>query len=251
MISQIKIKEGLFYKINTFVISNINSYYLHKNNGCIILNLNYFEETSNQSLNESSLICNLEFKFEKKYLDLYSDNNKLIFELFPEFLIHEPCCNTQMIVHEIINCKLDGIFRNIFLESKALSLLLDFYKSCSANQTDCDNCKFLTKPLEKEKIFKAKDIILNNLNNPPTISKLSLMIGINQCYLKKGFKELFGTTVYDFIQEQRMLKAKFLLTTTELTISQIADVIGFSTNSNFSSAFKKHTGVYPREFQQN
>ena len=156
-----------------------------------------------------------------------------------------------MILHEIINCKLTGVFRNMFLESKALALLLCFQKCNTVAQSACDTCKFLTKPIEKEKIIKAKEIILNNLNSPPTTQELSLEIGINQCYLKKGFKELFGTTVYDFIQEQRMLKAKLLLSTTAYSISEVADQIGFSSQSNFSSAFKKFTGITPSELQQN
>jgi AraC-like DNA-binding protein len=138
----------------------------------------------------------------------------------------------------------------MFLESKALGLLLCFQKCNTKAQTDCASCKFLVKPLEKDKIFKAKEIILSRLNNPPTIQELSLEVGINQCYLKKGFKEMFGITVYDFVQEQRMQKAKLLLTTTNHTVSQIADQIGFSSISNFSSAFKKHTGVFPSELQK-
>ena len=105
--------------------------------------------------------------------------------------------------------------------------------------------------IEKAKILKAKKIILTRLNNPPTIPELSLQIGINQCYLKKGFKEVFGTTVYDFVQEQRMLKAKLLLSTNQFSVSEVADQIGFSSTSNFSSAFKKYVGVFPSELQQN
>ncbi|MDQ6609353.1 MAG: helix-turn-helix transcriptional regulator, partial [Bacteroidota bacterium] len=147
-------------------------------------------------------------------------------------------------------CKLEGAFRNMFLESKALSLLLCFQKCNTTNQPDCGSCKFLANPIEKEKIIKAIEIILSRLNHPPTIPELSIQIGINQCYLKKGFKELFGTTVYDFVQEQRMLKAKMLLSTTALSVSQVADTIGFSSASNFSGAFKKYAGVFPSELLQ-
>ena len=164
---------------------------------------------------------------------------------------HDLCPNTQMILHELINCKLLHPLRNMFLESKALSLLLCFQKCYSANENDCASCKFLTKPVEKEKILKAKYIILKQLATPPTIQELSVEIGINQCYLKRGFKEVFGTTIYDFIQEQRMLKAKMLLSTNSLSVSQVAEEIGFSSKSNFSTAFKKYTGIFPSELQKN
>lgn len=156
-----------------------------------------------------------------------------------------------MILHDILNCKFPGVFRNMYLESKALALLLCFQKCHAANPIDCVSCKFLTKPVEREKILKAKEIILNTLNNPPTIPELSLQIGINQCYLKKGFKEIFGMTVYDFVQEQRMLKAKLLLKQNKYSVSQVADQIGFSSTSSFSNAFKKYAGVFPSELQAN
>jgi AraC-like DNA-binding protein len=193
----------------------------------------------------------LKFHFPFLYLDNYfSKHPENYYHQFSDNETQDICCNKQLILHEIINCKMQGAYRQMFLESKALGLLLCFQKCNTKPQNDCASCKFLVKPVEKEKIYKAKEIILSRLNNPLTIPELSLEVGINQCYLKKGFKEIFGITVYDFVQEQRMLKAKLLLTTTDFTVSQVADEIGFSSMSNFSSAFKKHTGVFPSELQK-
>lgn len=143
-----------------------------------------------------------------------------------------------------------GAYRQMFLESKALALLLCFQACRNKSQSECSACKFLVKPVDKEKVYKARELILSRLNNPLTIPELSLEVGINQCYLKKGFKEIFGTTVYDFVQQQRMLKAKLLLTTTSFSVARIADEIGFSSMSNFSSAFKKYTGIFPSELRK-
>lgn len=193
----------------------------------------------------------IKFHFPFLYLDNYfSQHPENYYHQFNDNEIQDICCNKQMILHEIINCKMQGAYRQMFMESKALALLLCFQKCNIKPQNNCISCKFLVKPVEKDKIYKAREIILSRLNNPLTITELSLEVGMNQCYLKKGFKEIFGTTVYDFVQEQRMLKAKLLLSTTDLTVSQVAEEIGFSSISNFSSAFKKHTGVLPSEFQK-
>ena len=109
----------------------------------------------------------------------------------------------------------------------------------------------MNQPLEKEKIFQAREIILQNINQPPTIPELAKQIGINQCYLKKGFKEMFKSTVYEYVMEQRMLKAKMLLSLNTQTVSQIAEEVGYSNTSNFSNAFKKYTGLYPSELSKN
>lgn len=251
MITKQKIKDGLHYSIKTLFIKRDNYSFLKRHQDNISLTCQFSGLDCNLTFTDTHIFHDIEFTFHHNYLKSFSLQQNFNINQFPEYQQHDICCNTQMILHEIINCKLQGAFKNMFLESKALSLLLCFQKCYTENQPDCASCKFLTKPVEKEKILKAKEIILSCLNNPPTIPQLSLQIGINQCYLKKGFKELFGTTVYDFVQEQRMLKAKLLLTTTDFSVSQVADQIGFSSVSNFSSAFKKFAGVFPSELQQN
>lgn len=249
MLKELKIKEGLYYSVRTIYTQSDSNSFLKTNKDMVTLSCQFPAPESSFAFTDMPIAYNIELTFQRNYLEGFSEDFDI--NQFPASQQHEICCNTQMILHEILNCKLKGTFRNMFLESKALSLLLCFQKCYAANQTDCSSCKFLSKPVEKEKIVKAREIILSRLNNPPTISELSVEIGINQCYLKKGFKELFGATVYDFVQEQRIMKAKMLLTTTDTTVSQVADSIGFSSVSSFSSAFKKITGVYPSKLQAN
>lgn len=247
MTNEQKIKDGLQCTIRKLFIKRDNNSFLKRYPSSITLTYQFSGLDCSLTYTDTPISHDIEFTFQLDYLKSFSQDFDI--NQFPEFRQHEICCNTQMVLHDILNCKLEGAFRNMFLESKALSLLLCFQKCYTTNQIDCASCKFLTKSIEKEKILKAKEIILDCINNPPTIPELSLQIGINQCYLKKGFKELFGITVYDFVQEQRMLKAKMLLTTTDFTVSQVADQIGFSSASNFSSAFKKYAGVFPSELQ--
>ena len=244
-----EIKEGLQYSINPVFVKQEDISYISRTSERITLTCQFSGLECNINFINPPFSHEIEFTFHLNYLKTFSSDLKLA--LFPERQQHNICCNTQMILHEIVTSKLNGVFKNMFLESKALSLLLCFQKCNTISQIDCGSCKFLTKPVEKEKIVNAREIILSKLTNPPTIPELSMQIGINQCYLKKGFKELYGMTVYDFIQEQRMLKAKLLLTQNRFTVSQVAEQIGFSSVSNFSSAFKKFAGVFPSELQKN
>ena len=198
----------------------------------------------------------ISFQFDESYLQSFSSENnpfaEINFRLFAADQQIPVCCNTQMLLHEIVNSKHEGVMEKIFLESKALSLLLCTHQCYAQAQVpDCSACKFLTKPYEKEKILQAREILLENLDKTITIPQLSREVGINQCYLKKGFKELFNTTIFDFVQEQRMLKAKMLLTTSDTSVTEIAYALGYSNTSNFSTAFKKQTGILPSEYQRN
>ncbi len=192
----------------------------------------------------------MHFEFDKAVLAEkdFGIHNLLAFNEKTEINI---CCNTQLLLHQIINTKYEGRYRKIFIESKSYELLLCTLHYIEDIKSPCDNCKFLNQPLEKEKILQARDVILQNINQPPTIPELAKQIGINQCYLKKGFKELFKSTVYEFVIEQRMQKAKILLSLNSQSVTQIAEEIGYSNISNFSNAFKKYTGVYPSELSGN
>ena len=249
---QHQIKDGLHFQLNSIADKLENSSFLKRHTDNISLTCIFSGLDCNLHFDGENHSHEITFIFQNNFLKNFSaDDKDFSIQQFPIYQQHDICCNTQMILHDIINSKLIGAFRNMFLESKALALLLCFQKCNTATLSACEECKFLMKPIEKEKMFRAKEIILNNLNNPPTIQELSLQIGINQCYLKKGFKEIFNTTVYDFVQEQRMLKAKLLLTTTNFTVSEVAEQIGFSSQSNFSSAFKKFTGILPKELSKN
>src|SRR6185369_16264545 len=61
-------------------------------------------------------------------------------------------------------------------------------------------CKFLANEADREKIVRAREILLQHIGEPITIKDLSRKVAINECYLKKGFKEMFGATVFDFYQ---------------------------------------------------
>lgn len=244
-----RIKDGLQYTIETMFIRKDNQSYLERRSNGITLSCHFSGLDCSLTFGDDPISHHIKFEFHLDYLKGFSSDFDI--HQFPENLKHEICCNTQMILHDIITCKQEGVFRNMLMESKALALLLCFQKCNTSTQISCDSCKFLTNKIEREKILKAKEIILSRLNNPPTIPELSVQIGINQCYLKKGFKELFGTTVYDFVQEHRMSKAKMLLSTTDYSVAQVADHIGYSSASNFSAAFKKHVGIFPSELNQN
>ncbi len=108
-------------------------------------------------------------------------------------------------------------------------------------------CKFLANVEDRLKIMNAKDVLLANLGEQLTIKELSKRVAINECYLKKGFKEIFGSTIFEFYQNKRMEYAHRLLFIDGKTVTEVAEILGYSNISHFSTAFKKHTGIKPCE----
>lgn len=138
---------------------------------------------------------------------------------------------------------------NIFMNAQTQILML--YTLESMYQSEAEEavpaCKFLSNALDREKIVLAREILLRHIGDPITIRELSRKVAINECYLKKGFKVLYGMTIFDFYQDQRMEHAKFLLYEKGQSVSEVSVSLGYSSISHFSSAFKKHTGIKPCE----
>jgi len=108
-------------------------------------------------------------------------------------------------------------------------------------------CGFLENVQEREKILDAKKILDSNQDKNVTIRELSRMVAINECYLKKGFKAVTGKTIHDYQQEMRIDKAKQMLGAEGATVTEVADKLGYSSISHFSTAFKRVTGMKPCE----
>jgi AraC-like DNA-binding protein len=155
------------------------------------------------------------------------------------------CCNTQSRLQELLNCKLTGVVRNVFLESIVLYLLFQIQKNNLVFNISCDSCSFLNKPMEMDKIQKARDYIVGNLDQNITIPIIANHVGTNQCYLKKGFKEVTGQTIFEFLQENRMVKARYYLQNTVKTIQEVSGMVGYASISSFSQTYKNYYGLSP------
>ncbi len=173
----------------------------------------------------------------------------LNFKHFSSFSKILPLCGkTRMVLESVLNHTFTGSFENIYVNAQTQMLLL-YSLDCMLGEKEIDvvNCKFLANEADREKIIKAREILIQQIGEPITIRELSRKVAINECYLKKGFKELFGTTVFDFYQSQRMEHAKYLLYEKGLSVTEVSMLLGYSSISHFSTAFKKHTGLKPCE----
>jgi len=158
------------------------------------------------------------------------------------------CGKTRIVLEGLLNHTYTDSLENIYINAQTQMLLL-YSLDCMLGEKEIDviNCKFLANEADREKITKAREILIQHIGEPITIKELSRKVAINECYLKKGFKEMFGTTIFDFYQSQRMEHAKYLLYEKGLSVTEVSLMLGYSSISHFSTAFKKHTGLKPCE----
>ena len=75
-------------------------------------------------------------------------------------------------------------------------------------------------------------------------------MGTNRLKLNQGFHTLYGTTPFGYLRSHRLSQAKRLLMTSELSIDQIAEAVGYSSRSRFATAFRQRMGLNPKTFQR-
>ncbi|MCR5103861.1 MAG: AraC family transcriptional regulator [Eubacterium sp.] len=109
-----------------------------------------------------------------------------------------------------------------------------------------------TKSSAKSKqIIQCVDYIHKNIHKSITVSELAEEVVLNETYLSKLFKKEMNCTVSEFIRNEKIEEACWLLKYTDKTSIEIATDLSFSSHSYFISVFKKVTGTTPKEYRNN
>lgn len=153
----------------------------------------------------------------------------------------------KLAAEQILNCCYEGEIKRLYLEGKAIEIVaLHLQQLLSDTQ---ETKKYPTLSVDDiERIHQAKEILLQNFLEPLSLSELARQIGFNDFKLKWGFRKVFGTTVFGYLNDYRLSKAKHLIAQDDLSISEIANAVGFTNHSYFSAIFKRKYGINPRAY---
>ena len=155
----------------------------------------------------------------------------------------------QLVIRQIIDHPYKGDLQQLFLLSKSIELLVLCAESCS--RAAQNRPTYIRNPTDLEKLNAVRDLILDRLTNPPNLSQIARTVGLNEYKLKRGFKEVFKTTVFGYLAEQRLLLARQYLLDTRKTAAEIAAELGYATPQHFNNAFKKRFGAPPDKTRKN
>ncbi|MEH1842601.1 MAG: AraC family transcriptional regulator [Nostoc sp.] len=167
----------------------------------------------------------------------------------PDQLTYE-CYRTQtpgmlLALQQILQCPYQGVTKRVYLESKVWELAaLVIEQEIQIYQG------FLKvhalRPSEVDCIYHAKEILLKNHDNPPSLIQLARQVGLNDRKLKEGFRSVFGTTVFGYLHNYRMELAHNLLIQGQMNVTQVAHQVGYASPTSFYNAFRKKFGVSPK-----
>ena len=155
----------------------------------------------------------------------------------------------QVTLQQILQCPYRHETKRLFLESKALELLvLQLEQWFMLEQGEWSSgC---LKAADLELVCEAADILQRELSQPPSIIALAHRVGLNEHKLKVGFRQVFTTTVFGYVRTQRLEQARQLLLAGDITVTQAALTVGYASQGHFAAAFRKRFGVNPRSLRQ-
>lgn len=131
-------------------------------------------------------------------------------------------------------------------EAKKFELLSIYF---SSQDVVTYKCPFLNQKENVVKVRTAKELLIKDLQNSPTIKELSKQVGLNEHNLKTGFKEIYSKPIHAFLKDHKMNTAKTLIDAKEFKINEVAEQVGYSNVSHFIDAFKLKFGITPKQYE--
>ena len=218
------LSSNSLYIVNTKNSKNYR-FILHKNSPYLGIGINFEQSMIDECLaSYKDKVCN--------YENLFFNTSTII---------NKPL---ERIAKDILNCKMVSPAAEIFFESKAkewLSITIDAFLH------KYNNPIFIADD-------KALEIVANYIDDhyataipQKTLEKIAAMSGTK---LKKLFRQKYQCTITEYTQRRRMNMAEILLLNSSLKIQDIAEAVGYSSHSKFSTCFKKYKGMYPKDIKK-
>ncbi|ATC63098.1 hypothetical protein CMV30_03515 [Nibricoccus aquaticus] len=148
----------------------------------------------------------------------------------------------RMAMESVRRCPLAGACRMLVLAARCHDLLVEFITAGEARPTA------LMSETET-RVRAAAAALERRIEETPLLEALACEAGLSETTLKRGFRQVFGTTVFEHLRRLRMESARELLQSGEATVIEAATMVGYSNPSNFASAFRRQFGMNPKEFQ--
>lgn len=152
------------------------------------------------------------------------------------------------IIAEVMKNPYQGPIRKVHSEAKAMELICIMLQNISREFLDAG--KSSANLHNSACLEEARAILMESIDNPPTLASLSRQVGLNRSRLSHDFKARFGMTVYDYVTEIRMEQASVMLRNPGVSIGHVAEALGYTHARNFSQAFRRYFGVSPRAARQ-
>lgn len=232
------LEPGYIYLIPSFTLCNLQcsdhlgQYFIH-----------FFED----ALDGISLFHNSRTVFKKEATSLDIANYKRLLEINPGRKINRsdnPKVYEKNIYYQEYEALNNSQSYELFLETQGIlmQLISKFIGPEQLQKSDTTGIP--------SKVVDLLGFIQLNLDQPLAVKQLAKMVNQHPDYLSRLFLQLTGERPLSYIHTKRMERAQYLMVTTQLSLSQIAEATGFDNLPHFSKVFKKKTSLTPGQYRE-
>lgn len=151
----------------------------------------------------------------------------------------------QRIINELWEINDDDPLQNICYNNRILLLIEQFFIKMHAEMLSPKGKYKLTAD-DVVKLKKVEAILKSPGKSPPKLAALATKASMTQAKLSHTFKQAYGTSIYNYYQNQRMQKAHELLNTKNFSVKEVSEKLGYTNLSNFVLAFTKQFDTSPK-----
>lgn len=182
------------------------------------------------------------FSSEASFIPFLGDGNKLE-KHYAQDPVNPPMA---IILSQIFHFNMHPSVKELYIRGKIFELMALYFNK--GTDADIEQCPFLINEDNVQRIRKAKEIMINRMAEPPTLTELASEIGLSLKKLKEGFKQIYGEPVYGFLFDYKMEYARKLLASGQHNVNEVGLKVGYSTASHFIAGFKKKFGTTPKKY---
>lgn len=140
----------------------------------------------------------------------------------------------------------------LFLEGKAIEILSMALAALTEQRTTLRDGKTAAPTQlsvrDRQRLTEARQRLIADPEQTIPLRDLARQVGLNEHKLKHGFRQMFGNSVYAYLQDHRMRLAAELLAQDGGTVTDVALAVGYSNPAHFAKLFRRHFGIAPSRY---
>jgi AraC-like DNA-binding protein len=153
----------------------------------------------------------------------------------------------QAVANELFFSTRNRTESRMYMEGKVLELLA---LQLMENLPGTPGRESALSPREQERIHAVRRYLEQNHAAPPSLADLAEKFAMSVTRMQTGFRAAYGFSVFGFLKEYRLQRAKMLFEEGDMNVSEVAWAIGYINLSHFSAAYRKRFGVLPKAYMQ-
>lgn len=153
---------------------------------------------------------------------------------------------TKNLLKHITAVNMEDELSHFYMQIKVQELIYLLFQQLVLREST--NAHYSVNSADVERLLHIRNEMLRDLSVPPVLSELAAIAAMSETKLKQLFKQIFGDTIYNYYQRNRMEEAAFLLKQGKHSVAETGYELGFSNLSHFSRLFEKYYGLTPKRF---